>query len=730
MTKPAQKHPRVTLFVAAFATSVGALSFPLSGFAQVSSELKIWPENVGKIWGYDSSNCVTKSDTIDLPVTTRIDPALCPYLADEKYSQSLLSFFRAQMRANFKNSIENILDGKTALESNETALSNTLVAHIFISRAEMWKVKRLNLTDYYFPITMSLNIFNIESGEIVYTERLTVNSHGVFSDDQAAVRSVVGSALNRQNPQTDQFFALVQKLVISAASKFHPENISGKVVASRSVDSKTSLYVYDKGLKSSIKVGDQIGESAHVIYSTGNYSVLKTYNARDKLSVGDVLLHHSNSLVGALDKPSVFVVFGDLFSPSMSRSYVRTLFEDKLGQGGVFSIIPDSTISHEIRDYALSQSSNDALSHTRPNPDYIVRLQIWPLPAVHMPTNIPGVSIYTFRVYAFGDVLDQSGKIVYSTMATDSLADQVSLNIAFSEEDRQDLLTKNVLGKLADQISKGFKPKRYDMPVSENGGRLSARDSTGALSTGVEGNVLRKIGKINGIEGEVFIPVALYKVSSIDGDKAYLTSSDPLAARLREGDSFEFAGSPTTFVSRTLYGQCESQTNNDDERFLSKLVGVSLASQTLRFLKEIANNVFYSRYALPIKINNFDKNANTQMKMQGFPGDDDPSQSLPVRLHDSGFDRCMKPATFSFKFDGYDRAGGQNVFAKINFLSGFVVYEGSRKVLGSANPIEEKGQSFIITAADEAKAASIISDVAESVRKYSEFWVSQNRVIY
>jgi hypothetical protein len=467
-----------------------------------------------------------------------------------------------------------------------------------------------------------------------------------------------------------QIRSAIAQLVAASAAKFKPYPLEAKVRGKIGDD-----FLIDKGRSSGLRIGDRIGPDARVVYADAGYALIRPVLGDFK--TGDNVSRQVAAPAEYLAKPSV-VILPAAMPEGMPKAYITQLFEEVLGTQGVFSTMPVNQSFPRLRDLATSAAGMaSSVTAQRASPDYFVHLDVFAVPHSEVGTNVAGVKVHTFEAHAAASIIDRSGRVVFATVASDRIQDQVVGGVGFSLEQRQDTVTKNALLKLAQRIAAQFKPQNLRLALTEDGKGASASDPSGALSLGAGGMVVRKAGRFSGVEGDVWAPVGNFEVVTIDGAKATLQSQDPLTPKARRDDIFVYDGGAIASQTRRSFALCTGDGALDNQsRDLS-------SDPTIRGL---GFALFAQGFPAPAYLN--DMPAVAQDRLSQFPG----LQKFGVAKPRSE-DLCIRPILRLANLGSVQLKGGL-VASKYALTMGYTVHRGGEKLSGSGLRVEMTSGAF------------------------------------
>jgi hypothetical protein len=369
------------------------------------------------------------------------------------------------------------------------------VASLRLTRANLARVERPGGVEVFVPVTLTLDITDLASGEVVFTRTRTDMSHslrqaaGLEARVAAELPGMIGTAM--------------ESLVAQAASEFAPGTTAATVLGDVDLGGGQRGYVLDKGRAAGLRTGDSIGEDGRVMLAGPDYAiarpVLGTWHS------GDSLTRLRASPAQMLARPALLSVVA-AGPPGFAPAFVRQMFEDAVGSAGGFAPVPVNPALGALRVLAQSAAGASLPETPRAMPDYVASLRVALLDPVSLPSNLAGVSLDRYRALAFVTLTDRTGRVVAAWHAVARIDDTVNLDVRFAVQDRQESVLRNALTDLAQQMA-AFRPRSLQLPIADKGGGLVIGDPAGAVPIGATLPVLRPAGHFHGVAGAVMVPV-------------------------------------------------------------------------------------------------------------------------------------------------------------------------------------------------------------------------------
>lgn len=650
------------------------------------------PERTLQIWaapglyGLERTACHREEGQSAVTDTAKIHAELCPLFTAPDALRIYGGAFARLVKQSFPNVVDNPAGDLTEGVAVARRLSGTLIASLQISRADIWTVdKGAGASDVFLPITLTLDLTNAMTGEVMFTDTLSILPQGRFDNKAIA-------ALSREQLPT-HINAAMAELVADTAGKFKPYPLAATVRGSRD-----GLYVVDKGRQAGLRTGDQIGGDATVVFSDANYAVIEPI--LDAYKPGDIISRQVAAPAEYLARPNALVVTSSV-PEGMSGEYITRIFEENLGATAVLGTLPVNPSFVKLRDLAIGKAGlASEAKNARSLPDYLIRLQAHAMEPTRVPTRIPGKTFATYEAYGLADVVDRSGRVVFSTSASDRIVDEVVGSAGFSTEQRQDTVVRNALFKLSQRIGLEFKPRNVRLAAEGKGNADYAIDPAGSLAIGTRGMVLRKAGSFDGIAGDVLFPVGSYEVSDIEGGRGLLRNFDIKTPRLRGGDLFVFDGGAQGAQSRRAFTLCAPQPLPADG-------AGDLSTDPL--MRSLGQSAFNQTFAVPAYLPDIVPLASARMGQ--FPGADELG-ALQPRAEDICFAPVLRVAGGAM---GKAEAG--QVAGQYTVTLGFTLHQAGQKLAGSGTRFDMTSSSMPQGTSPALAAAITRRDFAAQMQK-------------
>jgi hypothetical protein len=403
---------------------------------------------------------------------------------------------------------------ETATTINDANKYSTFAVFLQIPRASQYKiVKSATLADLYLPMTMTISFANMGTGEILYTYTYTY-----YAKREATVASLgdeqITTALYREI-----YDLLLDKVISSARQNFHPFLVTAAIAKEWH-----GLFVLDKGDKYGIVKGDTLlgpqGLPMTVVYASGDYAIAQPIMGAPK--TGMLFSKFTNGNLDEFKKPKVMLMPGTAVDGEthMPEQTIYQLFSNALGKNAAFTLTPVDKGFYDAQKTVIQETGlSQSVTQQRQLPEYFLRLQFMGPVSLTLPSNKGDVRYDEHTVRACGDLLDISGRVLYGTCVFEKITDEVVAGIRFAKEDRQEVVTKNAIVKLADQFIAAVKFKRFELPIkSVQGDSVTIVDKAGLLSIAGNAEVFRVVGAMADRDGSIQVPTWQLGITARKGE--------------------------------------------------------------------------------------------------------------------------------------------------------------------------------------------------------------------
>ncbi len=420
---------------------------------------------------------------------------------------------------------------------DEGTAGNTFAVSFHITRANSFVVDKGNgNSDVVVTLTGGVYFTNVISGEI-----LTTLSRSVIS------RAVVARQADLANERRGLFGQAFETLLVDLTTEA-PKHFNPVIIETQLTDLQGSLLVFDAGFKQGISAGDRLEDSADnlvdIVYAAENYAVGRMiFDAN--LSLGSTFQKFNAHPASGKDRPRVAVVVESL-PTGYGKDYIARMFSEFLGDAAPLSVVQINTgfteLLSTVRQQAVLSSMKPA---ERQPPRFLIRLRI-PEPVFYETgTNLDFEKQRYYVSRAFADVIDNSGRVIFSAVGVDVLKDKIVRGIGPGTDERLEVVIKNALTDLSKKLALIGEVGRDRAEVVSVGDSSLQINSQGRVySERQQGVVLQKSSARVGKEKrEILMPLYEASVKDYAGQKTTTLSIGlPLVSGTRKataGNVFE-----------------------------------------------------------------------------------------------------------------------------------------------------------------------------------------------
>jgi hypothetical protein len=492
------------------------------------------------LYGPENSAC-GRTGAADADTAT-IAPLFCAQLTPAD-RQAIGQEFAAAVARSFPQ-VEPVFGQHLPAGATAAArLRGTLVASLRLTRATHAVVRKPVGVDAYLPISLTFDITNVATGEVVFTRSRLAVAEGTFS---AQFEPELARQFRRQ------LDADLAALVSEAAVSFRPWLQTATVLGGVSLDKDGKAWVIDRGRAAGWRTGDAVGEDGRVLYAGPDYAVVQP--TLGQYATGQTLSRTALGPAALLARPGVLTVIEEV-PPGYAAPYLTEVFEDAVGAAGGLAPVPVNPAFISLRQLALNSAEASLAPDARNLPDYVASVRLVVLDPATYPSNLPGVEIDHFEAHAFVQLVDATGRVVGAWHGSGLIDDKISAGIRFAADKRRDTVIRNALLDAAGKMA-AFRPQPQFLPVTGSAGAMTVADLAGAVPIGASLPVLRRVGRFKGLAGEAMVPVGSVTAGEPVAAGIAVTDSGPAPLALRGGEvvALETAGTPAR--SRHVVAQC------------------------------------------------------------------------------------------------------------------------------------------------------------------------------
>ncbi len=444
------------------------LSFLFTSYAKEADEIKYFPIN-----------------GIFIPSAKDGKNLIHPDFVKNFNRKNASEFFVTEFRKMFPNAVDKI-EPKDKYK--------TLIASVQVLRASRYEVsKGEDQVDIYLPLTLSLYFINPNSSEIVFKESFT--HYQIYSGfknkiDNAVIKDLIDQGFN----------TLLTKILTDVKSKLLLIKISTNVKKEWN-----GFYVFDKGKNDGIVkddfLSDKYSNQAQIIYSSESYSIALPFLG--KINSQNEFFKFVSGDIDKIKKQKV-LIFDSAEETILPKDLIGQYFGDSLKDKAGFSVISvNSNFSQIQKTYIEEAGIEQKKSIEREPPDYFIRFSLLK-PNVHKsPSRSEQIEFNFFSVVGFAELLDGSGRVIYSKTIKEEIQDEVVQGKTFSEQDRLEILIKNIISSLAQDFSEKIKFNEFQNKVIsvEDKDFLTVEDNNNVLKQGFSYRIFTNIGE------DIYVPI-------------------------------------------------------------------------------------------------------------------------------------------------------------------------------------------------------------------------------
>ena len=534
-------------------TSAGFPGLASAGEASLADGDNPWLWAAPALYGFEDGTCSGDAPSRQIE-GSMIDPVYCPALGEEQRID-IGRAFAAAVSSNFSQ-VEaefgaHLPDGATP----SARLRSTLAVSLRLGRAGKALVRRPVGIDAYTPITLTLDITNPSSGEVVFTRSRTTIVEGTFATGD------VDTQLLAQFPE--HLRAAMLALVAQAGAEFKPYAQRAEVVGEVSLGGSQKGYVISKGRDAGLRRGDGIGGTGTIVQAGADYAIVTS--ALGSYQTGQVLSRTASAPVTALARPSVLVSVEEA-PEGYAPEWLSQVLEGELGAGSALSPVPVNPAFSNLRRFALDGAGSNLDLDDRSLPDYVASVRLVLLGHVERPGRVRGVTVERHEALAFVTLVDASGRAVAAWEGRGLIRDEVKHGVRFPTEKRSDEVLRNALVDVASKMA-SFRPQPATLPISGSKGTFEIADAAGLLGAGTTVQVLHPVRGFSSVAGDVMVPIGMVttRTASAKGIEAVDSGVQPLQLKGHDVVELESGGAPPDM--RLAVGECPSPSGQSvDDR--------------------------------------------------------------------------------------------------------------------------------------------------------------------
>ena len=439
---------------------------------------------------------------------------------------------RKQVAQTFEQQLKQVLQDQVVASISQQNKHRSYVASLDVLRASEYVVQKESTAEIFLPVTLSLKLTNILSGEVIYTDSATLSQPiQVLSTE---IQTVATRQAVQQKFQSS-LLTLTQQLTQDLQKKFKVSEVQTKVI-----DRWKSYLILDKGFNQGIAKDDELssdsGDLIRVVHADSDYAVALPVLMSGTSSQFSKISANTRQ---ALNKPKALVV-DVLTYQGESKDLIEQIFSDAIGENASFTLTPVNKRYSTLTQSVSEQTglSNQETQHQRELPEFFIRINV--IPVIGYQQQVGKMTQQqVVHSEVFAEMIDRSGRVIYSAHATDEISETISQGMGFSLGTRKEVALKNALVKLGQQFQKGIQFTRSDLQVSSGGSdTITIQDTGERLTTGMKIHVYNR-EKV--AQRQVLIPTWEATVVERQGNKVKAQLDFPVSGNdrlpVRSGDS-------------------------------------------------------------------------------------------------------------------------------------------------------------------------------------------------
>ncbi len=466
------------------------------------------------------------------------------------------AFFHPLVASAFK-SLSEAFAGKTSEISTRNA-DHVFAVSLNLTRATAYSVDKGNGNrDVVATVSGSVYFTNVITGEILTvvtkTEiaRAVVDARDSIADTTANLyRSALGS--------------LVPDLSSAAAQTFTPVLVEAKVSAALG-----KVFALDGGYERGIQTGDKLEDADQNVividYSAQTYAIAET--TVGKAPVGSTFHKYMAAKSDGRIRPRLLVI-AEQVPVGYSAPYVEQLFSDLLGDKAPYSIVQvNPQFSQLLTDVGTKAGLSTTDTQHRSPPELFLTLRMSEPIQYEVPTNLQFATTRNHFAVSFADIVDTNARVNASAVGSNRLSDDITKNVGPGFQERREVVIKNSLTDLANNVVKIGETHRDSNPLVAGAlsGSLAVSSAGKAFFADQSGVVLRKIAvKVGTATSQILVPLSLASIDAVDAqDKIRVKIRAPIDSDRTPavGDLFEVERRGPTPRAASLIAMCGAIEN-------------------------------------------------------------------------------------------------------------------------------------------------------------------------
>lgn len=406
-----------------------------------------------------------------------------------------------------------------------------IVASLHLVRASQYTVPKAvsGCTEYQLPLTLSIVFTNPTTGEVIYS--FTRTSYAPVEVADMEEKALCDLLLRKATE--NNYWDLVAGLVKEARQGYNPTQIDASIVKIWK-----GLFILDRGSKFGIAQADSLvdpaGNEIQVKYVTEDYAVAVPLLAA-KIEAGQKFSKYANqSIAKTVKKPKVLSMHGGWGDDQLKA--IAGFFDSGLSKESAFTLLPVNESLATLLTMVATETNigQFQVTNQRMLPDYLIKFT-YASPRVYDIGQEGKFGFHIYEQYVLGELLDKQGRIVYSAVGKDKIEEKNVGGMVFSKEARLEILLKNAVTQLAEQFSRSIKFASFVLPITKvEGERVELDDVAHQLRSNQNVLVFRNIGSVDGVDGDVLVPIQEAQVVDATGGRVKITLLGPVTEELKD----------------------------------------------------------------------------------------------------------------------------------------------------------------------------------------------------
>jgi len=465
---------------------IGVVLTALVGLPAVSSgsEAKVFP--VEDVFWDD-----TDASSLDKAFVTLVKPP---------------EFFRPFVATTYKT-LSDAFAGKTSDISSRNA-DHVFAVSLNVTRATAYSVDKGNGNrDVVATVTGSVYFTNVLTGEILTVVTKTEIGRAVI-DGRDSVPDTT-STLYRS-----ALVSLIPDLAEAAAKTFTPVLVEAKVSATLG-----KTFVLEAGYDRGIQTGDRLEDAdlnlIKVDYAAQNYAIAEV--SVGKAPVGTIFHKYMAAKSDGRIRPRLLVI-AEQVPAGYSKPYMEQLFSDLLGDKAPYSIVQvNPKFSQLLNDVMTKADLSTTETQHRSPPELFLTLRMGDPIQYEVPTNLQFQTTRNHVAVSFADIVDSTARVNASAVGASRLSDEITKNVGPGFSERREVVIKNALIDLADNVVRIGDTRREANPLvaGAQSGTLAVSSAGKAFFADQQGVVLRKTSvKVGTSSAQFLVPVSLGRIDA------------------------------------------------------------------------------------------------------------------------------------------------------------------------------------------------------------------------